>query len=124
MERAGAEALQIARISAQRAGIILIGIGFLLNMRFGIRSAHYAIGLLGAVVAYFTVEFFDWRYAYFIGGGLGLLLLLLRVSVAESGIYNEIKHAEEIQKGNFFSFFTNKDRFIKELNFINRHNSS
>ena len=31
----------------QRVGMIAIGIGFLMNIRFGIRSAHYGVALLG-----------------------------------------------------------------------------
>jgi disulfide bond formation protein DsbB len=34
----------------QRVGMITIGIGFLLNVRFGIRSSHYGVALLGAVL--------------------------------------------------------------------------
>ncbi|OJA84451.1 disulfide bond formation protein B [Burkholderia ubonensis] len=33
----------------QRAGLILIGIGFALNVRFGIRSAHYGLVLIAAL---------------------------------------------------------------------------
>ena len=44
-------------------------------------------GLLGAVVANFTVELSgDWTIAYFIGGGLGLLLLIFRIGVIEPNI--------------------------------------
>ncbi|MGS0743828.1 disulfide bond formation protein B [Glaciimonas sp. GG7] len=34
----------------QRAGMIAIGIGFFMNIRFGIRSAHYGVALLGALI--------------------------------------------------------------------------
>lgn len=34
----------------QRIGLILIGSGFLFNVRFGIKSAHYGIALIGCVV--------------------------------------------------------------------------
>ena len=60
----------------------------------------------------------DWTYAYFIGGILGLLLLFLRIGVSESGIYKDIEKATNIQKGNFFSLFTNKTRLIKYLKCI------
>ena len=48
-----------------------------------------SVGVLGAVLAYFVADLFDWQIAYFIGGGLGLLLLLMRVSVFESGIFKK-----------------------------------
>ena len=72
------------------------------------------IGLTGAVVAYFISLFFHWRTCYFIGGGLGFSLLLLRVSVFESGMYKAVKEMKVI-KGNFLMFFNNKLRFKKYL---------
>jgi putative MFS transporter len=75
------------------------------------------IGLTGAVVAFIMKENFDWRTCYFIGGGLGLLLLILRISVAESGMYSHVKKLG-VQKGNFFMLFTNADRFKRYLKSI------
>lgn len=72
------------------------------------------IGLTGAVVAFIMKENFDWRTCYFIGGGLGMLLLVLRISVYESGMFNAVKKTE-IQRGNFFMLFTNWDRFKRYL---------
>ena len=72
------------------------------------------LGLTGAVVAYFISRQFDWRICYFIGGGLGLCLLLLRVSVYESGMFNQLKE-KKIARGNFGMFFNNKVRFKKYL---------
>ena len=72
-----------------------------------------AIGLSGAVFAYFTYQFTDnWRLCYKIGGGLGILLLFLRISVVESGMFKMIKE-KNISRGNFFMFFSNVDRFKK-----------
>ncbi|KAA1195167.1 disulfide bond formation protein B [Photorhabdus heterorhabditis] len=34
----------------QRTGMIMIGFGFLFNLRFGIKSAHYGIALIGCIV--------------------------------------------------------------------------
>lgn len=72
------------------------------------------IGLTGAVVAFIMKQNFDWRTCYFIGGGLGLLLLLLRISVFESGMFHEVKKMN-VQRGNFFMLFTNADRFKRYL---------
>ncbi|MGV3505442.1 MAG: MFS transporter [Adhaeribacter sp.] len=76
-----------------------------------------SVGVLGAVLAYFVADLFDWQVAYFIGGGLGLLLLLLRVSVFESGIFKELKE-KPVTRGNFFSLFTSSAQFYKYLNCI------
>ena len=76
------------------------------------------VGLFGAVVAYFTVKLFDWQTAFFIGGGLGFGLLLLRVGVVESGMFKNVTEQTGISRGNFFSFFTNADRFIRYIKCI------
>jgi MFS transporter, putative metabolite:H+ symporter len=96
------------------AGITLVS-ELIPKEKRGIATSLVAgIGLTGAIVAYFISRVFDWRVCFYIGGGLGLLLLLLRVSVFESGMYTNIKHAS-VQKGNFFMFFTNGRRFKKYL---------
>lgn len=101
------------------AGITLVSESLPKQLRAIGTSIVAGFGLLGAVVAQLTVELAgDWTIAYFIGGGLGLLLLFLRVSVVESGIYNDIKDSDNIQKGNFFSFFTNWERFVKYMKCI------
>ncbi len=71
------------------------------------------IGLFGAVAAYFTFQLTqDWRLCYKIGGGLGILLLFLRVKVAESGMFSSLKQ-QAVSRGNFFMFFQNAQRFKK-----------
>jgi MFS transporter, putative metabolite:H+ symporter len=72
------------------------------------------IGLTGAVVAFVIKENFHWRTCYFIGGGLGLLLLLLRIAVFESGMFNKVK-AMNVQRGNFFMLFTKGERFKRYI---------
>ncbi len=52
-----------------------------------------ALGVLGAIAAAYVGLHFDWRVAYFIGGGLGIFLLILRMCVAESGLYSEMAKA-------------------------------
>jgi predicted MFS family arabinose efflux permease len=73
--------------------------------------------MLGAVLAYFIADHFDWRIAYFIGGGLGLLLLLMRVKVFESGIFSKVKE-KAVTRGNFFQLFTSGKQFFKYLRCI------
>ena len=72
------------------------------------------VGLTGAVAAYFISLKFHWRTCYFIGGGLGFCLLLLRISVFESGMYTAVKEMK-ITKGNFFMFFNKRSRFKKYI---------
>ncbi len=99
------------------AGITLVT-ELLPKEKRGIATSFVAgIGLTGAVVAFFIKESFQWRTCYFIGGGLGFLLLLLRVSVLESGMFKSIEKSN-VSKGNFFMLFTNKTRFRKYITAI------
>ncbi len=101
------------------AGITLVSESLPKELRAIGTSIVAGFGVLGAVVAQITVELAgSWTTSYFIGGGLGLILLILRVSVAESGIYKNIKADKSICRGNFLTFFTNKARFIKYMKCI------
>lgn len=77
-----------------------------------------ATGVAGAVVAALVYELFSWRMAYIVGGIMGLCLLALRVSVAESGIFKSLAEKEHIARGNFFMLFTSWDRFGRYINCI------
>jgi putative MFS transporter len=73
------------------------------------------IGLFGAVFAYFTFQVTgDWRLCYKIGGVLGIVLLFLRIGVAESGMYKSLK-THNVQRGNILMFFNNATRFRKYM---------
>ena len=100
------------------AGITLVSEMLPKNKR-GIGTSMVAgIGLFGAVFAYFTFQYTkDWRLCYQIGGGLGVFLLILRVKVAESFMFESTK-LEHIQKGNFFMFLNNSKRFSKYIKAI------
>lgn len=76
-----------------------------------------SVGLLGAIVAFLTNNLFDWRTTYFVGGGMGFVLLLLRVGVFKSGMY-EFAKKQVVSRGNILSFFTDKKRFMKYLRCI------
>jgi len=73
------------------------------------------IGLTGAVAAFFISQNFHWRTCYFIGGGLGFCLLILRISVVESGMFNQVKEMSSVAKGDFLMFFNNAKRFRKYI---------
>jgi putative MFS transporter len=72
------------------------------------------VGLTGAILAFFISKEFSWRTCYFVGGGLGLLLLCLRISVYESGMFS-MERKEKVQHGNFLLFFNNYYRFKKYM---------
>ncbi|WP_205686970.1 MFS transporter [Chitinophaga rhizosphaerae] len=100
------------------AGITLVSESLPKHLRALGASLVAGVGLLGAVAAYFTVELFSWRNAYFAGGALGAMLLLLRIGVFESGLYVNMKDMTGVRKGSFLSFFTRKDRLVRYLKCI------
>lgn len=73
-----------------------------------------SVGVLGAVIAALVGKFLSWQTAYFIGGGLGISLLALRIGVFESGMFEKSKTAD-IRHGNFFDLFRNKATALKYL---------
>jgi MFS transporter, putative metabolite:H+ symporter len=76
-----------------------------------------SIGVTGAVAAALVGKMISWEIAYYIGGGLGISLLLLRIGVFESGIFKMLKE-KQVNRGNFFLLFQNKKRALKYLNCI------
>lgn len=91
------------------AGITLVSELIAKEKRGVATSLVAGIGLTGAVAAFIIKEQFDWRTCYFIGGGLGLVLLFLRISVFESGMFQQLK-SMDVSKGNFFMLFTRAER--------------
>ncbi len=71
-----------------------------------------SIGVMGAVLAYYIAEHFDWRNAYYFGGAMGMALLFMRLGVLESGMYKRLE-ATTISRGNFLSLFTNRGLFYR-----------
>ena len=77
----------------------------------GIAAAIIATsGVMGTIAAYFVYYLSNenWRLCYFIGGGMGIALLFLRVRVLESTMYDTAKNAQA-KMGNFFMFFNNRN---------------
>ena len=99
------------------AGITLVSELLPKNKRGVGTSLVAGIGLFGAVFAYFTFQFTgeDWRLCYKIGGALGIVLLFLRISVSESGMFKEVRTNENVQRGNVLMFFNNAERFRKYI---------
>ncbi|MES2760558.1 MAG: MFS transporter [Bacteroidota bacterium] len=74
------------------------------------------VGVFGAVVAGFMGEVIsDWRYSFYLGGGMGLALLLLRIGVFESGMFDHLKKETHIKRGNILQLFSSKKNLAKYL---------
>jgi putative MFS transporter len=100
------------------AGITLVS-ELLPKEKRGLAAAMIAsFGILGAVTAYFMMKITqDWRMCYYIGGIMGLALLLMRVSVHESKLFSQVK-TTTVERGNFLMFFNDRDRFLRYLRCI------
>ena len=73
------------------------------------------VGVCGAITAFFVQQYFNnWRLCFYIGGGMGLLLLLLRANVMESGMYGDVKKTG-VQRGNFLMLFSKRERALRYL---------
>ncbi|GAA4779341.1 MFS transporter [Olivibacter ginsenosidimutans] len=96
------------------AGITLVSEAMPRNKRGYGTMLIAGIGVLGAVVAFYVTEHFDWRKAYFVGGGMGMLLLLMRVGTFESGMFTQTMQ-KNVVKGNLAMLFQKKERFSRYL---------
>ncbi len=72
------------------------------------------IGVLGALFAFYVATHFDWRNAYLVGGGIGLLLLVFRISTFESGLYKNTMD-KNIAKGKLSMLFVTRERSLRYL---------
>lgn len=99
------------------AGITLVSETLSKNNRGYGTMMVAVVGLFGAAAAATVAKHFPWQTAYFVGGGLGFLLLLLRAGTFESGMFKEIKNSS-VSRGNMLMLFTNRKRFFKYLSCI------
>ena len=75
------------------------------------------VGVLGAVVAAMVGDLFDWRISYFVGGAMGIVLLLLRIKASESGMFGAIK-AQTVKRGALSLIFKSWPNTLKYFNCI------
>ena len=76
------------------------------------------IGITGAVVGALVAKLTPWRVSYFIGGGLGLGLLLLRVGVLESSVFERVKKDVSVKRGSFFTLLSTWPRARRYVSVI------
>lgn len=99
------------------AGITLVSEILPARIRGYATTIIASVGITGAILANFVARIFDWHIAYFIGGGLGLLLLIARISVFESGMFLKLKESA-VARGNFFQLFRTKSAFVRYMGCI------
>lgn len=99
------------------AGITLVSEILPARIRGYATAIIASVGITGAILANFVARIYTWQVAYFIGGGLGLLLLIARVSVFESGMFVKLKESS-IRRGNFFQLFQSKSALARYIGCI------
>jgi len=75
------------------------------------------VGILGAIVAALVGDVFDWRTAYFVGGGMGIALLLMRIKASESGLFHKMR-ADKVRRGSLSLIFSSGSNILKYLRCI------
>ncbi len=75
------------------------------------------VGLSGSVAAAVTAEYFSWRTCYYIGGGMGILLLLLRFQIRDSLLFAKVK-SESVSRGNLLLLLTSREKFFRYLRLV------
>jgi MFS family permease len=76
------------------------------------------VGVSGALLAATIGKHFPWQFAYIAGGSLGLLLLILRVKMLESGMFSQMRDDSDIRRGDIRMLFTNLERFGRYMDCI------
>ena len=76
-----------------------------------------SVGVMGAVAAVLVGDAFSWRTAYIVGGVMGLALLVLRIGVFESGLFEGVKRIG-VTRGNFLALFTKPARARRYLSVV------
>lgn len=76
-----------------------------------------SVGVMGAVVAVLVGDAFSWRTAYIVGGVMGLALLVLRIGVFESGLFEGVKRIG-VSRGNFFALFNRPARARRYMSVV------
>jgi MFS family permease len=100
------------------AGITLVAEVLPKNKRGLGTSLVAAVGISGALLAWYVSERFDWRAAYILGGVMGFALLFLRIGIFESTLFTKVKTMHATRRGDFFSLFRQKKRFLRYLGCI------
>jgi MFS family permease len=68
-----------------------------------------SVGILGALPAASITHYSSWRIAYVVGGILGIVLLVSRLKLNESGIFR-LASAGRVASGDVAAFFKDRDR--------------
>jgi MFS family permease len=81
-------------------------------------SVVAGIGVSGAITAGLIGEFFSWQLAYVVGGVLGLMLLVARLRMFDSGMFESLKGKAGVSRGNLLVLLGSRRRLLRYANCI------
>jgi MFS family permease len=100
------------------AGIALVGESMTIRNR-GYGTVLVAVlGACGAVAAGFASDLLPWRMTYMIAGIAGLLLLVLRATALESGMFRKTETSTDVRRGSILLLFSKKERRLRYIYFL------
>ncbi|MFT3713069.1 MAG: MFS transporter [Archangium sp.] len=92
------------------------GIGTTIVATVGVSGA-LAAGLIGeALIKWSPTD--GWRWAYGIGGGVGLTLLALRLGVLESGLFKRVRSSADVKHGDVRQLLWPPERGLRFLRVV------
>jgi putative MFS transporter len=71
-----------------------------------------SFGMLGAVAGAYIGGHYSWQFTYQLGGGMGLVLLLLRLGVMESGLYRQLQE-KQVRQGDLWLVLSDRKQLTK-----------
>lgn len=78
----------------------------------------YSCGVFGGMLAAFVGSVFHWKVIFIVGGIAGLVLLLARISVGDSALFQSVKQQKHIVRGSLKLLIFSKNSFFKLIALI------
>ncbi len=76
------------------------------------------LGVAGAILAALMGKYLSWRMAFFVGGCMGLTLLMLRVLTHDSGLFERMKKTQGVKRGSILQLMSKRDTAIRFISCI------
>ncbi|KAB8031035.1 MFS transporter [Fluviispira multicolorata] len=75
----------------------------------------YSFGIIGGMLAAYIGSALHWQIMFLIGGIAGIIILLARISFADSILFKNVKAQANISRGNLKNLILNKNSFLKVI---------
>lgn len=106
-------------LAGEIGGAITLVSEVLSKERRGLGTALVATaGAFGALVASYCGTLMSWRSMYILGGAMGVVLLVFRVAISESNVFESIKADRSVAKGSLWMILGNRERLVRFIALI------